>query len=172
MGKSLCALPSLGGLVMVNKEIIWFHVLLLAFLWMAGGTWNKNIRRIGVPIFLCSMYWAFFPFHWWFFIFGILQYIVLTLPFTVGDGDVRSWWQFAWIWIAGYLIGLPVLIPAVFFGKYQYGFILPLISFFVQGIFGTFSNLPTTRRWFPWKLVEFLIGSSIGTIHALFITCA
>jgi hypothetical protein len=147
----------------MNFELVWFLSPICAILYQLGGTYNKLIRRVGIPsvITLASIFvkgWAWSDLLLWPAIFG-----VLSLPFTIGKGDVRKWYQFAWIWVLGYLLGAPCFL--ISFSPSSFYFALfPCV---MLGITGTLSNIPKTASLFPWKFVEGITGFFMATSYCL-----
>lgn len=141
-----CVDPTPGGLVM--KELAWLSMPVCALLSQIGGTWWKPARRFGIPIVLGvtltlsgimpikALYAACF------------LCLMTFLPITVGNGDVRKWYQFVWLWVLGYLLGLGSLLIG------PQGFILAFLPCLVYGGLATLSNLSCTRKYVPWKFFE------------------
>ena len=141
---------------------LWLVISILASyvssrLWRAGGRWNKNIRRFGVPFLIASLLYVFSGWSWS-LPFLLLAYIgVLRLPFTLsGDAVQGSILNWIWIWIHGLLLGAPIILisPAKWY--------LAFIPMLTQGIFGTLSNIKETSHLAPWKFVECLVGFSVA----------
>jgi len=126
-----------------------------------GGTWWKPARRIGVPITLCltiTLAGISVPRA---ILSAVFLGIAATLPFTLGKGDIRKWWQFAWIFVAGYLLGLPSALI------HPSGALLALVPCLAQGILGTLSNLPATAKFFQWKMVEGISWIAVSVPYLL-----
>jgi hypothetical protein len=148
----------------LNKEMIWYLCPIVGILSMLGGQYNKLFRRLGVPLAISIAYILFIGWSWILIPLFLSIFIVTTLPFTlVGDGLDKSWVNYVWIWLAGYLLGLPSAL------LHTSGCILALITSFVMGILGTLSNWKYTEKYTPWKLCEFLIWSAMAYPYALII---
>lgn len=151
----------------MSKELIWFLAPISSILWMAGGTWKKAIRRIGVPAAIVFSTVLYFGLSWWQLPLALSLFGVTTLPFTLkGDSIHDYWFNWVWIWIAGFIFGLPVVFTSLICSAFSLQvLLLCLIPMFVQGIFGTLSNIKETSKWFPWKLCECMIGLSVAIPH-------
>jgi hypothetical protein len=131
------------------NELSWFLLPVSGFLWMAGGTWKKQFRRIGIPLCIFSFVFLFStPWFSW-LLSSILFFIATTLPITL-KGDSIPAHAINWVWI--FVLGLIFWVIS-----FPCGFspAVPLLFGFIV----TFSNLPQTRKFFPWKLCEFLFGA-------------
>ena len=151
----------------MNREVVWLLCPLVGLLSQLGGTYNKSFRRIGVPLIITVANLLFLGFSWWLPLLLISIFAVATLPFTlIGDALDKSWVNYIWIWLAGYLLGLPSLLIS------RHGWIYALVPCITQGIIGTLSNVKVTAKYFPWKFCEFIIWASMAYCYALSISLA
>jgi hypothetical protein len=87
---------------------------------------------------------------------------VSTLPFTFkGDSIHSHWFNWVWIWIAGYLLGLPSVILG------WDGLWYALVPCVAQGVLGTLSNLPKTSKYVQWKFFEGAVWFCMAYPYAL-----
>jgi hypothetical protein len=136
----------------MNSELAWLAMPLVGLLSQIGGTYNKLYRRIGVPSVITLVSFLLVGFQWWLPVLFILIFVVTTLPFTLkGDSLYSHWFNWVWIWILGYLLGL----PSVLLG--WKGALYSLVPCFTQGILGTISNIRGTAHLAQWKMVEGLV---------------
>lgn len=151
----------------MNKELVFFLLPIVAFLWQAGGTWKKQYRRIGFPVAATLAVLLFIGFEWWLPLFAGACFAVTTLPFTfIGDGLPEHWFNWVWVWITGYILGL----PAFLIGFDAEVFLMATGSMLAHGIFGTLSNIPATAKYFPWKFCEGAFGFFVAFPVALTIS--
>ena len=126
-----------------------------SFIWRLGGSVNKNIRRLGFPLLLVLVFVWTLPI-WKLLLLAISCHLATRLPLTLIGNDIpKHWFNWIWVWIAGYLLGL----PSVIVHGYS-GFLYALIPFFGQGISVTLSNLKRTRTIFVHEFCEAVIGAS------------
>jgi hypothetical protein len=150
----------------MNIELVWLICPLVALLSQLGGTYNKSYRRWGVPSVITIASLIFLGFSWWLPVLFFSIFVVSTLPFTlVGDSLHKCWINWVWIWIAGYLLGLP---SALISG--EKGTLYALIPMAVQGILGTLSNVKVTAKYVPWKFFEGAMWFSMAYCYALSIS--
>lgn|SRR3990167_1951348 len=124
---------------------------------MAGGTWNKGMRRFGFPLLVACTSLVYYGVSLSWLFASILWGLLLRLPFTLkGDSVQGSTLNFVWIWISGLLLGAPIIL--IDFSKWY----LALIPMFVQGIFGTLSQTKEFQNILPWKFVECMIGTAVA----------
>jgi len=148
-----------------SKELIWIVALFAGILWQVGGTYNKNFRRIGVPLILALSAWIWLGFSWRLIAYFVSMLAITRLPFTFKDDSVHDhWYNWPYIWVAGYLLGLPALFYSTDALLYS------LVPMFIQGILGTLSNLTFSRSYIQWKIVEGAIGIAVSVPLALIIT--
>ena len=149
----------------MNPELCWLAAPISALLWQIGGTWNKSIRRFGVPLLLSATYLVFKGFSWWLLAYLPLMLIVIRIPFTlIGDSVDENWINWPWIWVAGFLLGA----PAAVFGLE--GLLYALVPMLVQGSLGTLSNLAFGREAVQWKMVEAMVGLTAAYPICMMIT--
>jgi hypothetical protein len=134
----------------LSKELAWFAMPVIAILSQIGGTWWKPARRFIAPAVLCLTLAVFGISVYRSILCGIGLSIGACLPITVGKGDVREWWQFSWLFLLGYLLGLPAAIIA------PEGFYLALFPMVIYGGLAALSNFPDKRiaNLVPWKFFE------------------
>jgi len=145
----------------MSGELIWFLLPLAALCYMIGGTWLKQFRRIGIPVCAVIFTTLFAGFHWAWFIMAAWYFGKMTIPLTlIGDGIPDHGFNWVWVWIHGYLMGLPCFIFGAFNGLLLESLLLPLVPMAVHGFITTMSNLGT-RKWFPHKLCEFITGAAV-----------
>ena len=149
----------------MDRELVWLILPVVGLLSQLGGTFNKIIRRLGVPTIITLAYLTFLGWSWWLPVLFIAVYGVATMPFTlVGEGLGASWINYLWIWVSGYLLGLPCVLIAPTASQ---GLLWAIVPCLVQGIFGTLSNVKATAKYFPWKCVEFSVWASMAYCYAL-----
>jgi hypothetical protein len=145
----------------MNRELVWLICPLVALLSQLGGTYNKSYRRWGVPSVITLAALLFLGFSWWLPVLFFSIFAVSTLPFTlVGDSLHECWINWVWIWIAGFLLGLPCIILG---GKLWFC----LVPCIVQGVLGTLSNVKATAKYVPWKFFEGAVWFSMAYCYAL-----
>lgn len=150
----------------MNRELVWLILPLVGLASQLGGTYNKLYRRWGVPSIITIAALLFLGFSWWLPVLFISIFSVSTLPFTfIGDSLQQHWFNWIWIWIAGYLLGLPSVLLSGERGLY-----FALVPMAVQGICGTLSNVKATSKFFQWKFCEFIIWASMAYCYALSIS--
>lgn len=145
----------------LSPEIAWFILPINSALWMAGGTWNKLFRRIGYPLCISLLGLLFSRYSWWWALSSLAAYGVATLPTTLIGSDVTSSiWNRVWVFIWGIALTLPSLLVS--------RLILPCLIFgLFIGLLVTLSNWKPTARYFPWKMVEFFVGSLVMIPYCL-----
>lgn len=142
----------------MRKELSFFALPVCSILWAAGGTWDTDIRRIGVPLLLLAVILAFKGFKWRYLGYALTMALVLRLPFTLfGDGVQGNILNWIWLWALGYLLG----IPSVFLLG-TFAFWISLAPMSAQGLFGTLSNIPLFQHAIVHKLVECITGFWAG----------
>lgn len=83
-------------------------------------------------------------------------HLATRLPVTLfGDGIYDSPWNIPWLFILGYLYGL----PGVVFG--WNGLFYALFPAVVMQSLTVLSNLKSTKKIFTWDFVEGLVGASV-----------
>ena len=154
----------------MNPEMAFLATAISSMLWMLGGTYNKLYRRAGIPTLLTLTAIYFLGWSWWWVLLFISYFASTTTPFTLRGDDLDDhWFNWVWIFIAGLLLGLPILIVGIVYSKILLSCILALIPMVAQGFVGTLSNLDDTVEFFPWKLCEAVIGFSVAIPLALMI---
>jgi len=156
----------------MNPELVFFLCPVSAILWMAGGTWNKTIRRLGIPLLTMGVVTLFLGWSWWWLLLALFQHIAFRLPFTlVGNGVWDDpWANFSWIWASGYLQGLPCLVIASQTGLWGIAFTACLIPCVTLGAWGTVSNFDPISGAAPWKWVEGVVGMAVSYPPAMLIS--
>lgn len=145
----------------MNKELVWLLLPIVGLLSQLGGTYNKLYRRVCVPLVITGFSSLLLGFTWWLPVLFISVFGVSTLPFTFkGSSLYDHWFNWIWIWIAGFLLG----IPSILIGGSIFSCFIPCV---VQGIVGTCSNLKFTAKYFQWKFCEFIIWASMAYCYAL-----
>lgn len=132
------------------------YILLCAFLYRLGGSVNKLYRRLALPALLSIIY--ILTHKSW---FGILilpyGFAVMTLPITLkGDNITKFWFNWAWLPILGFLIGLMN-------GSLLYALVYGIIFTIVV----TLSNIKKTADIFKWDRVELFLGGFLGFLTYL-----
>ena len=146
----------------MSGELIWFVLPVSGIIYMAGGTWKKQFKRIGVPLSALVVTCLFAGIHWAWIVMALWYFGKMTIPLTlIGDGIPDHWFNWIWVWVHGYLMGLPCLIFGVFTEQVLAAFLLSFVPCVLHGLFTTFSNLRFSRAWFPHKLCEFVTGASV-----------
>ena len=152
------------------REQVWFIVPIFGLFRMIGGTWWKFIGRFLPPIVAAAAFYFFVGWSWWILAIVGAYMILKTLPFTlIGDSVHDSWLNWVWIWVLGYLNGIACITMGIPMGMIMTAVLISLVPCVVYGITGTLSNLPKTRNWFVWKLVEFCFGASSAVPIAMLI---
>lgn len=150
-------------------ETAFFALPIVALLYMAGGTFHKSFRRFGIPLFMAVFGIIFLGWHSGWITLSLGYVAVLSLPFTLIGDDVNGHFlNFLWIWVFGYLLGLPALVIGVYLHKIGLSLALSIIPCLLIGISATLSNLKVSRNFMPWKLVEFIAGFSM-TLPVVFL---
>lgn len=153
-----------------DNEQVWFLVPVLGLFRMIGGTWNKAIGRFLPPLIIAGAWFFFQGLSWWMLAIVAAYLAVKTLPFSfIGNGVKDHWFNWVWIWILGLLNGLPSITLGIPLGLFTTSLALCLVPCVVYGVACTLSNVKPTAKYFPWKLCEFLMGSSAGIPAAMLI---
>lgn len=154
----------------MNNEIVWVICPISSILWILGGTYKKQFRRLGFPVLMTTAAFLFLGWSWWWIGLFAAAFGVTLLPFTLkGDGVPGHWFNWVWIWIAGACLGLPSLIIGLQTYQFPLSLLLLIVPCLAQGLVGTFSNLAFSRKFFPWKFCESVIGFSAAIPPALLI---
>jgi hypothetical protein len=144
-----------------NREVVWFIVPIGGLFRMISGTWNKVVGRFLTPALPVVASLLLVGFSWWLPVIYLAYLSINTLPFTlVGNSVQGSWINWGWIWILGYLNGIGALTIGIPLSLIMTTTLLAFIPMVIYGISGTLSNVKSTAKAFPWKLCEFLFGSS------------
>ena len=135
-------------------ELKWFLLPVAGALSMWGGLNWKPARRFGIPICL-AVTLALFGVVWYkILLCAVTLWISSTLPITLGGDSLKKWWQFAWVYFLGYLMGVGSAWLSLD------GFLLALVPCGVVGTFTLLSNVRATAQFFPWKVCEFAFWPS------------
>ena len=156
--RSVAPSCGMGRHVQMNLELVWLICPIVGILSQLGGTFNKLYRRLGVPTVITLSALLFLGWSWWLPVLFLSIFGVTTLPFTL----CNNWFQWVWIWIAGYLLGL----PCVFISGWN-GLIYALVPCLAQGICGSLSNIPVTAKYFTWKFCEYIIWAMMAYSYAI-----
>jgi len=149
----------------MNIELAWLTLPLVGLLSQIGGIKYKLFRRLGVPLVIAGVFFLLSGFSWRLPVLFIFMCLATRLPFTcIGDKLSSHWFNWAWIWIAGYLLGLPSILLS------WRGALYALVPCVVQGLFGTLSNIRATAKYFPWKLCEALFYMAMAYPYILIMT--
>jgi len=133
----------------VNREIAWFLLPIAGLLSQIGGTWWRPARRVCIPIALSLTLILVEIEAYKAILCGISVWIAAFFPFTLKGDDLKDhWYNWVWIWILGYFMGLGSA------WIHPSGFLFALVPAVVVGAFGSLSNVPGTSRFFPWKFCE------------------
>lgn len=133
----------------MNKELFWIFPFVAGIMSQVGGSGFKWLRRFGIPVGLCFILTASGIAPHIAIMCGISVCAAAHLPFTFfGDSLKTHWFNWIWIWIAGYLLGAGTVWIS------SSGFILAFVPSCAMGVFGSLSNIRATARFFPWKLCE------------------
>ena len=147
-------------------------ILLNGFLWALGGTWNKNIRRLGIPILNALILCSFAP---------LLGLVVLGAGYGVNEneGEKSSFLGtffkrltnnnfFLANLFTRFTCGILYGLTTIWYYwhnpmKILYAVLITTITTVLFGVF--IKNEPTIKIW-KWQLnvEEILIGCSYGTI--------
>ena len=138
------------------KELWWTLCPLCGLLYQLGGFRWKPLRREGVPLVIFLSGIMAVGFSWQLLLSCCLLWCALRLPFTlIGDSLNDSWFNWVWIWIAGYLLGMASF-------PLSQSLLTPLVPLLAQGLLGSLSNIPYTAKFLPWKFVEGAIGFAVA----------
>jgi hypothetical protein len=137
--------------------------ILNAALWRMGGSgmkpFRKNWRRFGWPMLLLAWCLTHGVNVWIAILAAILAHGTTRLSLTFfGDSLREHWFNWLWIWIAGYAIGLPSVLLHGWIG-----FVYALIPCVTQGLGVTLSNIagdPAETFVHPW--VEAVVGVAVA----------
>ena len=138
------------------------EVLIIAFLWRAGGAgWppiGLNWRRAGVPlVVLFTLFWKGYS-EWQAVLCALSLFAALRLPLTLfGDSLYDHWMNWPWVWVAGFILGL----PSVFVHGWM-GLLYALLPAIAQGVSVTLSNITTTAKDWPHEAVEIFVGVAVS----------
>ena len=146
-----------------NREVVWFIVPIGGLFRMIGGTWWKAVGRFLTPVLPVLAVLLLGGFSWWLLLVYGAYLLVKTLPFTlIGDSVKDSWLNWIWIPTLGLINGAVCLslLPIVGWSYLWTALIACAFPLLGYGIFGILSNVKPTAKFFPWKLCEFVFGSS------------
>lgn len=135
-------------------------VLIVGLLWRWGGygkPFGKHPRRYGYPL-VAGLY-SFFVLHaspYNAILLALTAHLTTRLPLTLQDSDIDTAIEWAWVWIAGFLIGA----PAVILHGWN-GLLYALLPMCAQGISITLSNIKQTADFLPHDACEILIGCAV-----------
>jgi len=139
----------------MSNEVIWLTMPIVGILSQIGGTFLKQVRRIGIPTLMIVIALLFYGFNWlliptWLLIFG-----ATTLPFTLkGDSIHEHWINWVWIPIWATLLTYSGILFSVIYGgitTFLFASILPVVVISTTCIL---SNVKVTAKYFPWKFCE------------------
>ncbi len=147
-------------------------ILINSFLWALGGTWNKNARRLGIPLLNIFLLRSFAP---------LVGFLVLPIGYGVNEneGEKSSFLGtlfkkltnnnfFLANLFTRFTVGILYGLSTVWYHwhspiKILYAVLIITITTVLFGVF--IKNEPTIKIW-KWQLnvEEILIGFSYGTI--------
>jgi hypothetical protein len=127
----------------MNEWILIAMLTLATFLFAAGGTGYKWLRRYVMP-FLLGICLLLLKVTWW---QTLIASGVLCAVMHLGYGEDFEWW-------AKPLVGLAYALPSLVIGISLWISIVPII-FFVLFIL---SNCPATKDSFTWVICEAIFG--------------
>ena len=120
-----------------------------------GGTGIKYVRRFILPALL-ALIALLSGFAWQACLgYAVAQSVTLCLPY----GSKTPYWL-------KFLVFMSYALPSLLLGFTYWQIILPLVCF---GAFAL-SNWKVTAETFAWKIVEFVIGTILGTTIASLIS--
>lgn len=133
--------------------------LLVGALWRLGGAgcppFYRYWRRLGWPI-VAGLVALFAQVPWWMCLLVMgATFGTTTLPVTFFGSKIPDhWFNWIWLWILGYLYGL----PSIMIHGWN-GFLYALVPSVVMGLFVTLSNIQTwPAKTFVNEACEVLIG--------------
>ena len=132
--------------------------ILMAFLWRLSGA---GVKPFGALIPITAGFYAMIKTGHWLIglLVGLATWGAGSLPITIFGNGVKNKfpWGFIWIWVLGYIYGLPcVLIHG------WSGLLFALIPCAAFGLGTTLSNLEASSKIFVWEFVEGITGAAIG----------
>jgi len=144
-----------------NREVVWFMLAFGGLFRQIGGTYWKFVGRFLTPLLPAMAYFFFIGWSWWIPAIYGAYLIVKTLPVTLkGDSVLKPWYNLVWIWVLGFLNGIPALTLGISTNHIICALAMSIVPMVVYGTVITLSNIPATAKYFPWKLDEFCMGAS------------
>lgn len=131
-----------------------------ALLWRLGGAgalpFKRNWRRLIYPtlVLVFSLIAGFGAIRA--ILCVLVCHLTTRLPLTLEDNDMDTVLEYLWIWVHGYILGLPAVI---LYGPI--GFLYALVPMIAEGISVTLSNVKYTRGVFTHEFCEGVIGYSV-----------
>jgi hypothetical protein len=150
----------------MNLEICWFSLPLCAVLSQIGGTWWKGARRFLIPLTMLVTYVTFVGWNWLLIPMALLQWGAFSLPVTLKGDSIPGGGilNLAWLPVNYTLVAAPPLLlaPHLWFVSVILGCVMALLT--------TLSNVPSTAKYFQWKMIEAFSGMSPVIVLCLAIT--
>lgn len=84
----------------------------------------------------------------------------------------EHWFNYVWIFIWGWLLGLPALIIAFVTGAYALALWLTLVTTVAVGLFALLSNVKNVDKIFVWKFCETWFGFVVAISPAMMVQLA
>lgn len=137
--------------------------VIAAFLWRMGGSGypglRRNWRRIGVPVLLVSVCLLRWISPLIAILMGLCLHMATRLPLTFfGESLHDHWFNWVWVWIAGYILGL----PSVLLHGWN-GVLLALIPMVAQGLSVNLSNVSGwPAKTFTHEFCESVTGVAVA----------
>jgi len=138
----------------MKTELCWMVVPVTGLLSQIGGTWWKASRRFLIPITMAATWIVFDGWSWAVPAMMVCQWGAFVLPVTFKGGSVPDNGWFNWIWV--YIKGLLICLSPLMFNLDLW--IVAVILGLSYGVMVTLSNIPSTAKYFQWKLVEMYAG--------------
>ena len=153
-----------------HRELVWFMVPIAGLLRMIGGTWWKVAGRFIAPAMPAAAMFFFTGWSWWIPLCYLAYMGIKTLPVTlIGNSIHDSWFNWIWIWLLGAINGVAALTLGIPYAMISTALFLMIVPTVVYGLTITLSNVKPTAKFFPWKMCEFLMGSSVMIPPAMLI---
>ena len=136
--------------------------IISAFLWRMGGSGypglHRNWRRIGVPALVVSVCLLRGISPLIAILTGLCLHMGTRLPLTFFGEDIHEhWFNWVWVWLAGYILGLPAVLTHGWVG-----FAFAIIPMVTQGLSVTLSNVSgVNATTFTHEFCESVTGIAV-----------
>ena len=136
-------------------------ILINAVLWSLGGAgawpFGRNWRRVGYPVLVLVIALQSGLSDVMAVLLAILCHLSTRLPLTFFGSTIPGhWFNWIWLWLGGYIIGLPAVLTHGW-----WGLAYALLPAFAQGLSVTLSNLPGSASAWPHEACEVFIGAAV-----------